>query len=117
MLALGTHLRETHYGHHYVRGRRIRALLRDQFDAAFEEVDVLAAPGTPTTALEIDGFERGVTPPVNWNTHPTNLTGHPSITVPCGRSEAGLPIGFQLMGKWHDERTIIDAAHTYERKS
>ena len=116
MLTLGTHLLETHDGYHYVRGRRLRALLRDQFDAALEEVDVLAAPGTPTTALELEGFERGVTPPVNWNTHPTNLTGHPSITVPCGGTDAGLPVGFQLMGAWHDEETIVDAAYTFEQE-
>lgn len=116
MLALGTHLLETHDGYHYVRARRLRALLRDQFDAAFDEVDVLAAPTTPTTALELGGFERGVTPPVNWDTHPTNLTGHPSISVPCGETDAGLPVGFQLVGAWHDERTVIDAAYTYEQE-
>ena len=116
MLTLGTHLLETHDGYHYVRGRRLRALLRDQIDDAFEEVNVLAAPGTPTTALELEGFERGVTPPVNWNTHPTNLTGHPSITVPCGETDVGLPVGFQLMGAWHDEETIVDAAYTYEQE-
>ncbi|WP_129113621.1 amidase [Halegenticoccus tardaugens] len=116
MLALGTHLLETHDGYHYVRARRLRALLRDQFEAVFEDVDVLAAPSTPTTALKLDGFERGVTPPVNWDTHPTNLTGHPSISVPCGETEAGLPVGFQLMGAWHGERTVIDAAYTFEQE-
>ena len=116
MLALGTQLLETYDGYHYVRARRLRALLRDQFDAVFDEVDVLAAPSTPTTALELGGFERGVTPPVNWDTHPTNLTGHPSISVSCGETEAGLPIGFQLMGAWHAERTVIDAAYTYEQE-
>lgn len=116
MLALGTHLLETHDGYHYVRGRRLRALLRDQFDAVLDDVDVIASPSTPTTALELGGFERGVTPPVNWDTHPTNLTGHPSISVPCGTTDAGLPIGFQLMSAWQAERTVIDAAYTYEQE-
>lgn len=116
MLALGTHLLETHQGYHYVRGRRLRALLRDQFDGVFDSIDVLAAPSTPTTALEVGGFDRGVTPPVNWDTHPTNLTGHPSISVPCGESDYGLPVGLQLIGAWHDEGTVIDAAATYEQE-
>lgn len=115
MLALGTHLLETHDGYHYVRGRRLRSLLRNQFDSVFQDIDVLAAPTTPTTALEIDGFERGVTPPVNWTTHPVNLTGHPSITVPFENPNGDLPVGFQLMGAWHDEETIIDAAYVFEQ--
>lgn len=116
MLTLGTHILETHNGFHYIQGKRLRALLRNQFDSIFDDIDVLAAPTTPTTALEIDGFERGVTPPVNWNTHPTNLTGHPSITVPYKKTNKGLPTGFQLMGAWQDEQTIIDVAYTFEQE-
>ncbi len=116
MLALGTHLLETHNGFHYIRGRRLRSLLRNQFESVFEDIDVLAAPTTPTTALELDGFERGVTPPVNWTTHPANLTGHPGITIPLENPNGELPVGFQLMGAWHDEETIIDAAYVFEQE-
>jgi Asp-tRNA(Asn)/Glu-tRNA(Gln) amidotransferase A subunit family amidase len=115
MLALGQHVNQTHDGYHYVRGRNLRAALRDQFDAALESVDVIAAPATPTTALEIGGFERGVTPPVNWDTHPTNLTGHPSVSVPCGETD-GLPVGLQFVGACHDDQTVVDAAYSYEQE-
>lgn len=113
MFALGASLLETHGAAHYVRAKRLRETLRSDVDAALADVDVLAAPSTPTTALEIGGFERGVTPPVNWNTHPTNLTGHPSVSVPCGADD-GLPVGLQFVAAWHGDRTAIDAASAVE---
>lgn len=114
MLALGAHLLETHDGYHYVRARNLRAAIAEAFEDAFDSVDVIAAPSTPTTALEIGGFDRGTTPPVNWDTHPTNLTGHPSVSLPCGEA-GGLPVGFQLMAAWHDEQRLLDVARAYER--
>lgn len=113
MLALGAHLNHDQNGYHYARAQNLRATLRQEFDAALEVVDVLAAPGTPTPALELGGFERGVTPPVNWDTHPSNLTGHPSICVPCGESD-GRPVGLQLIGPWNGDKDVIDVAHTVE---
>lgn len=113
MLALGMYLLEANGGAHYVRAKRLRGTLQAGFDSALSDVDVLAAPTTPTTALEIGGFERGVTPPVNWNTHPTNLTGHPSVSVPCGTVD-DLPVGIQFVADWHDEQAAIDAAAAVE---
>lgn len=115
MLALGTHLLRDHHGYHYVRAQNLRAVLRQQFSVVLEEVDVLAAPSTPMTALEIGGFDRGTTPPVNWDTHPTDLTGHPSISLPVERD--GLPAGLQFMGSWYDEAAVFDAARAYESLS
>ncbi len=113
MLVLGASLIETHGGAPYVRAKQLREELRTDFDAALGDVDVLVAPSTPTTALEIGGFERGVTPPVNWDTHPTNLTGHPSVSVPCGTHD-GLPVGLQVMAAWHDDQSAINAAAAVE---
>lgn len=114
MLALGAHLLCDADGSHYVRARNYRATLHRQFDDALADVDVLAAPATPTTALELDAFERGVTPPVNWNTHPTNLTGHPSVSLPGGELD-GLPVGLQLIGSWWDEQTVLNVAYAFEQ--
>ena len=113
MLALGAHLLETHGGYHYVRARNLRAAITAAVDEALADIDVIAAPSTPTTALELGGFDRGTTPPVNWDTHPTNLTGHPSVSLPCGQA-GGLPVGFQLISSWYDERRLLDVAHAYE---
>ena len=114
MFALGEYLNSVHDGYYYAIARDLRAALTAHFDDALATVDVLAAPGTPTTAPEIGGFERGVTPPVNWVTHPTNLTGHPSVSVPC-REIDGRPIGIQFMGPRGDDQSVLDVAHAYEQ--
>ncbi|MFA9518173.1 amidase [Halopenitus sp. H-Gu1] len=114
MLALGGALLETHGGSHYVRARNLRAELAESFERTFEEVDLLASPSTPMTALELDEFERGVTPPINWDTHPADLTGHPAISLPCGETD-GLPVGLQFIGPRHGDKAVLDAAHTFEQ--
>lgn len=115
MLTLGAHLLETHDGGHYVRAQHLRAALTDGFDAAFEEVDLIAGPATPTTALGLGEFERGVTSPINWDTHPTDLTGHPSVSLPCGEID-GLPVGLQLIGPRWEDGAVLDAAFEYEQR-
>ena len=112
MLALGAALLRMERSHHYVRGQNLRERLKRDVDDALADVDVLAAPTTPTTALEVGEFERGVTPPVNWDCHPTNLTGHPAISVPAGTGE-DMPVGMQFVGRWYDEQTVFDVAEAY----
>ncbi|WP_254546883.1 amidase [Halomarina pelagica] len=114
MLALGGTLLDSHGGTHYVRAQNLRADLTASFDRTFEEVDLLVSPSTPTTALGLGEFERGVTPPVNWNTHPANLTGHPAASVPCGEAE-GLPVGLQFVGPTNGDKLVLDAAYAFER--
>ena len=109
MLALGAHLLLDRRGEDYARATGVRATLREQYDAALDGVDVLAGPATPTTALEVGGFERGVTPPVNWCTHPTDLTGHPAVSVPAGELD-GRPVGLHLVAGAHEEPALLDAA-------
>jgi Asp-tRNA(Asn)/Glu-tRNA(Gln) amidotransferase A subunit family amidase len=113
MLSLGMYLNTELDCRYYTRARNLRTALSNDFRAALSDVDVLAAPGTPTRALEIGGFERGVTPPVNWVTHPTNLTGHPSVVLPCDEVD-GLPVGFQLIGSMGEDQTVLDIAYEYE---
>lgn len=113
MLLLGWLLLRTHDGYHYTKAQENRAALRRALSQALSSVDVILSPGTPTTALELGGFERGVTPPVNWNTHPTNLTGHPSIVIP-GYEVNGLPTGVQMIAPMYEDNHLLQVAHAVE---
>jgi aspartyl-tRNA(Asn)/glutamyl-tRNA(Gln) amidotransferase subunit A len=84
-------------------------------EALFSEVDLLAMPGTVKTAVPIDSIT--VDDPTlgyTWMTAPFDLTGQPAMSVPCGLTDAGLPVGLQLVGRLFDETTVFRAAHAYE---
>lgn len=114
MPALGARLLVDEGGSYYIRARNYRGKFIGQFNDALSDVDGLAAPSTPTTAQEIGEFERGITPPVNWNMHSTNLTGYPSITLPCSELN-GLPDSLQLISTWWDDSTVLDLAYVSEQ--
>jgi aspartyl-tRNA(Asn)/glutamyl-tRNA(Gln) amidotransferase subunit A len=106
----------------YLAAAKVRAKLTEDFDRAFERVDAIVAPATTCTAprlgeLEIDAHGKKIplrSAVVNTN-RPANFTGHPAISLPCGFSRAGLPIGLQLIGpKWGDAK-LLAIARTYEQ--
>ncbi len=88
-------------------------------DRAFQGFDLLVSPTTPMKAIRLtEKVEEGKWAgrgaiDMNRNTCPTNLTGHPAMSVPCGFGENGLPIGLQLMGRRWEESTLFRAAYTY----
>jgi aspartyl-tRNA(Asn)/glutamyl-tRNA(Gln) amidotransferase subunit A len=106
----------------YLQAQRARRLYYQQSCNLFKRVDLLAGPTVPITACNI-GMEEvrigntrmGVIPLLTQHTRPYNLNGFPAITVPCGFSKNGLPIGFQLAGKPYDEETVLRAAFAYEQ--
>jgi aspartyl-tRNA(Asn)/glutamyl-tRNA(Gln) amidotransferase subunit A len=109
-------------GLHYVRAQQVRALVRDEVDAALARRDVLLAPSTPIVAPAVD--ERQATlgdGPADIRTallrftRPFNFSGHPACSVPCGFTEGGLPIGMQLVGRPFDEATVLRAADAFQR--
>ncbi len=109
-------------GADYVRAQQVRALVRDDIDAALAHRDVLLAPATPLTAPRVD--ERQTTlgdGPADVRgalirlTRPFNVSGHPTCALPCGFSGDGLPIGMQLVGRPFDEATVLRAADAYQR--
>jgi aspartyl-tRNA(Asn)/glutamyl-tRNA(Gln) amidotransferase subunit A len=109
-------------GLHYVRAQQVRALVRDEVDAALARRDVLLAPSTPIVAPAVD--ERRATlgdGPADIRTallrftRPFNFSGHPACAVPCGFTEGGLPIGMQLVGRPFDEATVLRAADAFQR--
>ena len=117
-IILGTHvLSSGYYDAYYLRAQKVRTLIRQDFLKAFEEVDLIASPTTPTPAFKI---EEKTGDPLQMYlsdiyTISCNLAGLCGISVPCGFSKAGLPIGLQLLGKPFGEPDLLRAAHAYEQ--
>ena len=101
---------------YYLQAQKVRTLIKSDFDAAFEQVDVIAAPTTPTTAFKIgakvdDPLEMYL---ADVFTLSMNLAGLCGLSLPCGFDERGLPIGLQLMGPAFGESIVLRAAQAYE---
>jgi aspartyl-tRNA(Asn)/glutamyl-tRNA(Gln) amidotransferase subunit A len=106
----------------YLQAQRARRLFYQQSCDLFKKVDLLAGPTVPITACNIGTEEvqigntlSGVIPLLTQHTRPYNLNGFPAITVPCGFSRNGLPVGLQLAGKPFDEATVLRGAFAYEQ--
>jgi aspartyl-tRNA(Asn)/glutamyl-tRNA(Gln) amidotransferase subunit A len=109
-------------GAEYLKGQRLRALIRSEVDRALSRLDVLLAPTTPVAAtlvgqdeVDIGGQQQPVRPALIRYTRPFNLTGHPAASIPCGFTSRGLPIGLQIIGRPFDEATVLRAADAYQR--
>ena len=117
-IILGTYvLSSGYYDAYYLRAQKVRTLIRQDFLKAFEEVDLIASPTTPTPAFKI-GEKAGDPLQMYLSdiyTISCNLAGLCGISVPCGFSKAGLPIGLQLLGKPFGEPDLLRAAHAYEQ--
>ncbi|MGD8327954.1 MAG: Asp-tRNA(Asn)/Glu-tRNA(Gln) amidotransferase subunit GatA [Acidobacteriota bacterium] len=117
-ILLGTFvLSSGYYEAYYGRAQRVRTLLRNDFDAAFETVDVVIGPATPSTAFSIG--EKADDPLAMYLsdvfTVTANLTGLPAISVPCGFDDGGLPIGVQIVGSMYGEQKMLQAARLIEK--
>lgn len=106
-----------YYDAYYNKALRVKALIKEAFDKAFEQYDVILGPTAPTTALPIG---ENLSDPLKMYlgdiyTVSVNLAGLPAIVVPCGIDQKGLPIGAQFIGKPFGEKDIIRAAYSYEQ--
>jgi aspartyl-tRNA(Asn)/glutamyl-tRNA(Gln) amidotransferase subunit A len=116
---LGTHaLSSGYHDAYYIKAQKVRTLIKQDFDRAFERVDVIVAPTSPTVAFAIG--ERGDDPLQMYLadvwTIPANMAGIPGVAVPCGFAH-GLPVSIQLFGPAFGEATILRAAHAYEQST
>jgi aspartyl-tRNA(Asn)/glutamyl-tRNA(Gln) amidotransferase subunit A len=109
-------------GADYLKGQRVRRLLRDEVDQALGGVDVLIAPTVPIAATEVgvrevdvNGRREAVRPSLIRYTRPFNASGHPAASVPCGFTADGLPIAMQVIGRSFDEATVLRVADAYQR--
>jgi aspartyl-tRNA(Asn)/glutamyl-tRNA(Gln) amidotransferase subunit A len=117
-IMLGTYaLSAGYYDAYYLKAQKVRTLIKQDFEGAFEKVDVLVSPTAPTTAFKAG--EKTEDPLSMYlgdlMTIPVNLAGLPGISVPCGFDDNGLPIGMQLIGKVLREDQLFQVAHAYEQ--
>src|SRR5438876_846767 len=107
-------------GHYFVKAQNLSRKLRDAYDAALADFDVLVMPTLPLKATPLPPADAPREVSIQRafemisNTAPFDATGHPAMSVPCGQSD-GLPIGLMLIGKHWEESTIYRAAHAFEQ--
>jgi aspartyl-tRNA(Asn)/glutamyl-tRNA(Gln) amidotransferase subunit A len=117
-IMLGTYaLSAGYYDAYYLKALKVRRLIRQDFDKAFEEVDLIAGPVTPATAFKIG---EKIHDPLSMYlfdlyTVSTNLAGIAGISIPCGFSAAGLPIGLHLQAPAFEEDRLLRAAHMFQQ--
>ncbi len=117
-IMLGTYaLSSGYYDAYYLKAQRVRTLLTRDFEEAFQKVDAIVTPTAPTPAFKIG--EKADDPLSMYladiYTVTADLAGVPGISVPCGQTQSGLPIGLQILGRHFDESTVLRVAAAIER--
>jgi len=119
-IMLGTYALSTgYYDAYYLKAQKVRTLIKNDFDEAFKTFDILLTPTSPTTAFKIgekmdDPLTMYLSDIFTVN---CNIAGIPGMSMPCGLSSAGMPIGLQLLAKPFDEETIFRAAYTFQQNT
>lgn len=119
-IMLGTYaLSAGYYDAYYGQAQKVRTLIKQDFEQAFETVDAIAAPVAPTTAFRLG--EHTDDPLAMYLedvfTLPANLAGVPGLAFPCGFDSNGMPVGMQIMGRHFDEETLFKIAHAYQQST
>lgn len=116
-IMIGTYaLSAGYYDAYYLKAQKIRALIKNDFDSAFKDLDIIISPTAPSPAFKIG---EKTSDPLSMYlsdiaTIPINLAGLPAISIPCG-FDRGLPIGMQIIGRPFDEETLLRVAFSYEK--
>jgi len=119
-ILIGTYvLSSGYYDAYYLKAQKVRQLIKNDFDKAFNDVDAILTPSTPSSAFEIgDKTDDPVSMYLNdIFTVPVNLSGLPAISVPAGYDKNNLPLGLQLIGKPFDEQTILNLSLAIEKRA
>lgn len=119
-IMIGTYtLSAGYYDAYYLKAQKVRTLIKQDFERAFAEVDVLVCPTSPTTAFKAG--EKKDDPLgmylLDLMTIPVNLAGLPGLSLPCGFDDQGLPIGLQIIGNVLREDLVLQAAYAYEQST
>jgi len=119
-IMLGTYaLSSGYYDAYYLKAQKVRTLIKEDFDKAFNKYDILVTPTSPTPAFKLN---EKVSDPLTMYlsdiyTIPINLAGLPAISINCGYSKSNLPIGLQIIGRHFSEETILRAAYNFEQNN
>ncbi len=119
-IILGTYvLSSGYYDAYYKKAQKVRTLVKNGFEEAFKNFDVLVTPTAPTVAFDIGAksnnpLEMYMTDIL---TVSINIAGVPAISIPCGKDKEGMPIGMQIIAKHFDEETLYRVAYTYEQNA
>jgi aspartyl-tRNA(Asn)/glutamyl-tRNA(Gln) amidotransferase subunit A len=119
-ILLGNYALSTgYYEAYYLKASKVRNLIKNDFEDAFKKVDCIICPTCPTPAFKIgekmaDPLEMYLS---DIYTNPANLAGIPGISIPCGFTSTGLPIGMQILGKHFDEKKILRVAKLFENET
>ena len=119
-IILGTYvLSSGYYDAYYKKAQKVRTIIKNAYNELFNKYDLLLTPTSPTTAFKMG---EKLNNPLEMYlsdicTVPINIAGLPAMSVPCALDKEGLPIGFQLIGKQFDEKSIFRAAYTYEQNT
>jgi len=119
-ILIGTYvLSSGYYDAYYLKAQKVRQLIKNDFDKAFNDVDAILTPSTPSSAFKIgDKIDDPVSMYLNdIFTVPVNLSGLPAISVPAGYDKNNLPLGLQLIGKAFDEQTILNLSLAIEKRA
>ncbi len=117
-IMIGTYvLSQGYYDAYYLKAQQVRQLIINDFSSAFLDCDIIAGPVTAETAFKLGDK---IKDPLSmyqsdFYTIPASLAGIPAMSIPCGFSSTGLPIGLQLMGNYFEEAKLLGVAHSYQK--
>ena len=117
---LGTYvLSSGYYDAYYNKALKVRTLICEDFNKAFENVDVIMLPTVPSPAFKFG--EKSANPLEMYLedifTVPVNIAGLPAVSIPCGFTKENMPIGLQFIAKAFDEETLLNVAYSYEQNT
>ena len=120
VMLIGSYMTEQYHSEMYAKAQNMRRELRAAYDDALSQFDLLLMPTTPMPAHRNDaGGDPYAMLDHGWdmlaNTAPFDMSGHPAISIPCGKTSEGLPVGLMLVGRQFDDATVLQAAHAFEQ--
>ena len=120
VMLIGSYMTEQYHSEMYAKAQNMRRELRAAYDDALSQYDLLLMPTTPMPAHRNDaGGDPYAMLDHGWdmlaNTAPFDMSGHPAISIPCGKTSEGLPVGLMLVGRQFDDATVLQAAHAFEQ--